>query len=318
MTTTKIGLGLAALGRPDYINIRAKDVIDKSVEAFKTDAIKVLDESYQLGIRDFDVAPSYGLGEEFLLEWNSTRNHSDVNLSTKFGYTYVANWNIGFSGKHEIKEHSLKKLNAQWQVSKAMLPNLKIYQIHSATLDSGVLNNTAVLSRLNELKQKHGLQIGLSSSGNAQLQIIEAAQKVCFDGVELFDSYQVTFNIFEQSCSLILSQLLNKGKTIIIKEALANGRLFRHSNLKHYESTYNYLELLSKKYSVGIDAIAIRFIIDSLQPTLVLSGVANSAQLKDNLKSLTFKLHTTELSLLKGLAISPDNYWTERGQLRWN
>ena len=143
MTTTKIGLGLAALGRPDYINIRVKDVIDKSVGAFKTNAIKVLDESYQLGIRDFDVAPSYGLGEEFLLEWNSSRNHSDVNLSTKFGYTYVANWNIGFSGKHEIKEHSLKKLNTQWQVSKAMLPNLKIYQIHSATLDSGVLNNTS-------------------------------------------------------------------------------------------------------------------------------------------------------------------------------
>ena len=30
MNTCNIGLGLAALGRPEYINIRTKDTIDKS------------------------------------------------------------------------------------------------------------------------------------------------------------------------------------------------------------------------------------------------------------------------------------------------
>ena len=157
MKSTKIGLGLAALGRPDYINIRAEQNIDKSIASFRANALHVLDESYKLGIRDFDVAPSYGLGEEFLRDWNTSRQHKDVRLSTKFGYTYVANWELGFSGKHEVKEHSVSKLNAQWDVSKALLPNLKIYQIHSATLDSGVLNNTDVLSRLHELKQTHNL-----------------------------------------------------------------------------------------------------------------------------------------------------------------
>ena len=56
MSNTKIGLGLAALGRPDYINIRSEDNVDKSVETFKTNALKVLDDSYGLGIKDFDVA----------------------------------------------------------------------------------------------------------------------------------------------------------------------------------------------------------------------------------------------------------------------
>ncbi len=318
MNQTKIGLGLAALGRPDYINIRSEDDIDKSVDGFRANAFRVLDESYLLGIRDFDVAPSYGLGEKFLLEWNDSRNHKDVNLSTKFGYTYVANWELGFSGKHEIKEHTLNKLNEQWEVSKALLPNLKIYQIHSATLDSGVLTNTKVLSRLHELKQQHQLKIGISSSGTEQVKIIEAAQKVVFDGTGLFDSYQVTFNLFEHSCFDILKQLLDNNKTIIIKEALANGRVFKNPNFPEYRSVYQYLEELSEKYSVGIDAIALRFIVDYLDPSIILSGASNCHQLKQNLKALNFELDDDEISKLKSFAVTPQNYWQERSGLKWN
>lgn len=318
MSSTKIGLGLAALGRPDYINIRSEHHVDKSVDAFKTNAFKVLDESYALGIRDFDVAPSYGLGEQFLLDWNESRTHKDVNLSTKFGYTYVANWELGYSGKHEIKEHSLAKLNEQWEVSKALLPNLKIYQIHSATLDSGVLSNTNVLSRLHVLKQQHQLKIGISSSGPEQVKIIEEAQNVIFEGVDLFDSYQVTFNIFEQSCFDVLRQLLVKDKTIIIKEALANGRVFKNTNFRQNEELYDYLVKLSNKYSVGIDAIAIRFIIDNLEPSIILSGASNTYQLRQNLVALNFELTTKELSTLNSCAVSPKDYWIERNDLKWN
>jgi aryl-alcohol dehydrogenase-like predicted oxidoreductase len=315
---TKIGLGLAALGRPDYINIRSDENIDKSVDAFKEKAFKVLDESYTRGIRDFDVAPSYGLGEEFLLEWNNSRGYKDVRLSTKFGYTYVANWEVGFNGKHEIKEHSLAKLNTQWETSKELLPNLKIYQIHSATLDSGVFTNEAVLSRLNHLKREYGLKIGITSSGTEQVKIIEEASKVAFNGEDLFDSYQVTFNIFEQSCYTILKQLLAKNKTIIIKEALANGRVFRNNQFKNYEPAYNYLETLSAKYMVGTDAIALRFVMDDLKPTYLLSGASNINHLKHNLKAVDIKLNELEISKLKSFASNPEFYWQERSNLKWN
>ncbi|BAO76528.1 L-fuco-beta-pyranose dehydrogenase [Winogradskyella sp. PG-2] len=310
-------MGMAALGRPDYINIRS-NTIDKSIGAFKKEAFKVLDESYLLGIRDFDVAPSYGLGEQFLLEWNDSRGYNDVRLSTKFGYTYVANWEIGFEGKHEIKEHSLTKLNEQWEASKALLPNLKIYQIHSATLDSGVLTNHKVLSRLNELKQEYGLKIGISSSGTEQVKIIEEASKVAYNDEDLFDSYQVTFNIFEQSCYCILKHLLTKNKTIIIKEALANGRVFKNSQFNNYQIIYNYLDSLSAKYKVGIDAIALRFVMDNLEPTLLLSGASNTNHLKQNLKALNFKLNAVEISKLKSLVVTSEFYWQERSNLVWN
>ncbi len=318
MSSTKIGLGLAALGRPDYINIRPEQPIDKSVETFRDTALTVLDQAYQLGIRDFDVAPSYGLGESFLDFWNSSRAHNDVTLSTKFGYTYVANWELGFSGKHEIKEHSLEKLNAQWEVSKTLLPNLKIYQIHSATLDSGVLTNIAVLSRLFELKQKHQLQIGLSSSGTEQVKIIEDAIKIKFEGQALFDSYQVTFNIFEQSTFDILKTLISEGKTIIIKEGLANGRVFQNEKFEAYMEAYHYIAELSNKYKVKNDAIALRFIMDALEPKVVLSGASNPLQLTENLKALDFELTAAEITRLKSFAVSKTHYWEERSGLAWN
>ena len=168
------------------------------------------------------------------------------------------------------------------------------------------------------MKQQHKLKIGITSSGTEQVKIIEEAQKISCDGKDLFDSYQVTFNIFEQSCFEILKHLLTQGKTIIIKEALANGRIFRNANFPEHQLIYEFLEQLSEKYSVGIDAIALRFIIDNLEPNIILSGASNSNQLKENLKTLNFELDENELSKLKSFAVSPQNYWKERNNLKWN
>ncbi|GAB5564164.1 MAG: aldo/keto reductase [Winogradskyella sp.] len=315
---TRIGLGMAALGRPDYINLRTHKNIDKSIKAFRSNAFQVIDKAYALGIRDFDVAPSYGLGEEFLLDWHKTKQFKDVAFSTKFGYTYMADWEIGFNGKHEVKEHSLSKLNEQWDISRAFLPHLNIYQIHSATLESGVLTNNAVLGRLYQLKKEYGLKIGLSSSGTAQESIIKTAQEITFEGEDLFDSFQVTYNIFEQSTYNILKALIHNHKTVIIKEALANGRLLHQSSLKTYIPAYDYLQQLEKKYNVGYDAIAIRFIIDHLKPTIVLSGASNIEQLEQNYKALNFKLTDLEVKQLETFMVSKEFYWQERSNLEWN
>lgn len=317
-SNTKIGLGLAALGRPEYINIRTDASIDKSEEAFKNNAFSVLNEAYTFGVRYFDTAPSYGKGEAYLEEWHSVNSYSDVILGTKWGYTYMANWELGYEGKHEVKEHSLEKLDEQWQVSKAMLPNLKYYQVHSATFESGILENQDVLKQLHNIKKETGLHIGLTTSGANQKEVIEAALKVNINGDQLFDSFQVTYNVFEQSTFSVLKDVLSKGKKVIIKEALANGRIFKNEKFQHYTEAYQVLEQLSNKHRFGIDAIALRFVMEGLQPTYVLSGASDSSQLKENLSALNFELNAEEIKSLKALEVSPELYWNERSALNWD
>ncbi|MFI1773160.1 aldo/keto reductase [Thalassobellus citreus] len=315
---TQIGLGLAALGRPEYINIRTNNSIDKSEEAFKNNTFSVLDEAYKLGVRYFDTAPSYGKGEAFLQEWNNTNNHTDVVLGTKWGYTYKANWELGYTGKHEVKEHSLEKLMEQWQVSKDMLPKLKYYQVHSATFESGLLENRDVLNQLYKLKKETGLQIGITTSGENQKDVLEAALKIEVVGESLFDSFQVTYNVFEQSTCSVLNKIIKSGKTVIIKEALANGRVFENEKFLNYQKAYKIIKQLSEKYKVGFDALALRFVIDNLKPAYVLSGASNKIQLEENLKALSFSFTEEELEILKTLKVSSENYWEERSKMNWN
>ena len=68
---SSLGLGLAALGRPGYLNLgHGEDLgADRSVAALRARAHLVLDAAYAHGVRHFDVARSYGRGEEFLGEW---------------------------------------------------------------------------------------------------------------------------------------------------------------------------------------------------------------------------------------------------------
>ncbi|WP_297692389.1 aldo/keto reductase [uncultured Eudoraea sp.] len=313
----QLGLGTAALGRPQYINLRQEKPKGQDLETFKEQGFAVLENAYNLGIRYFDTAPGYGLAEQLVLEWLRTKNDPNIQIATKWGYTYVANFDANAT-IHEIKEHTLKKLREQWEVSKALIPHLRVYQIHSATLESGVLDNKAVLDHLAFIKQEYLLEIGITVTGANQLAIIKKALDVAIGGKQLFDAFQVTYNMLDQSLDEISGELVRLEKKIIIKEALANGRVFRNKGYKHYDSLYDKLERLANKYGVGTDAIALQFCGQRIPKSIVLSGASSSKQLKQNLKFNTFRLTEDELQELAAFKIDPNAYWEERKQLKWN
>ena len=147
---------------------------------------------------------------------------------------------------------------------------------------------------------------------------MDFASQIKIKNEPLFESFQVTYNILETSTHEVLAGLINKGKTLIIKEALANGRVFKNDDYAHYEGLYNDLERLSIKYRAPIDAIALRFVIDYLQPGIVLSGASNTHQLAENIKALDFKLDNKELISLRQHAVDSNFYWNERKKLDWN
>jgi aryl-alcohol dehydrogenase-like predicted oxidoreductase len=313
----KLGLGTAALGRPQYINVRQNNGVDSDLETFRKHSFQVLEDAYNSGIRYFDTAPGYGLAEGLVLEWLKTKNDKKIEVATKWGYTYTANFNTNAT-IHEVKEHSLAKLNEQWGYSKRLLPYLKVYQIHSATLETGVLENTEVLAQLAYLKKAHNLKIGLTTSGTNQVEVLKKALKVLIDGEELFDLFQVTYNFLDQSLQEISKNLINNNKSIIIKEALANGRIFRNEKYPHYNEMYSVLDDLSKKYNVGIDAISLKYCKQTVPESIVLSGVSNTEQLKENLKMNSFSLSIDDIEILSSFKTDPKFYWAERKKLQWN
>ena len=318
MTNSKIGLGTAAIGRPLYINIK-RELAEKdfSMEAFQKKGNTLLEAAYDQGVRYFDTAPGYGMAEQLLIDWVKGKEDSSIEVATKWGYTYVANFDPKAT-QHEIKEHSLGKLNEQWESSKVLLPKLNSYQIHSATLETGVLENEQVLHRLAALKNEHNLIIGLTTTGDNQLEVLKKALDIEVDGKELFTLFQVTYNIFDQSLASLASTISEQNKRLVIKEAMANGRLFPNHKYPHYTTTYERLSQLAKKYNTGIDAIALRFCIDSIPIYKVLSGAAFDQHLVDNLKAHNFSLEAKDIAVLKEAAVDPKPYWNERKKLGWN
>lgn len=313
----KIALGTAAIGRPQYINIKKGKSENFDSVKFKEDGINVLEFAYNEGVRYFDTSPGYGMAEQIMIDWLKTKKDNSIEVATKWGYSYVAN----FDPKaviHEIKDHSLPQLLRQWEKSKELIPYLSTYQIHSATLDTGVLDNEEVLNKLAVLKNEYQLKIGITTSGSDQVEVLKKAMDIAVNNKQIFETFQVTYNMLDQSLAEVANDMIKDGKRIIIKEALANGRVFRNINYSNYNKLYNLLELLANKYDVGVDAIALRFCIDTINPFMVLSGASEEFQLLENLKSNQIVLEGEDINLLKSFKSDPSSYWKERKQLNWN
>ena len=324
LTVTPIGLGLAALGRPGYINLgHAKDLNhDYDVAAMEAHAHTVLDAAWQAGIRYFDAARSYGRSESFLGSWLTSRNidPASVTVGSKWGYTYTADWqvNVPEGQKHEVKDHSLPVLQRQWQKSQQNLgAQLDIYQIHSATLDSGVLENEAVLTELARLRNG-GTVIGLSLSGTGQSDTLWRALEIEFDGKLLFGSVQATWNILEQSATAVLTAARQAGLGVIIKEALANGRLTPRNQSPEFQAKMNTLTQLAQQHHTTVDALALAAVLNQPFVDVVLSGAAQTDHLLSNVKALQVNWSAELAESLLGLAEDTAVYWQTRSNLSWN
>ena len=99
---------------------------------------------------------------------------------------------------------------------------LNLYQVHSATFESGILTNRDVHAALQKMKEEKGCEIGLSVSGPNQDELIREAMQIKVNSGEeqhrLFDSVQCTYNILEQRPSKALQEAHEEGLDIIIKE----------------------------------------------------------------------------------------------------
>ncbi|MEU6542372.1 aldo/keto reductase [Streptomyces sp. NPDC046859] len=311
--TCHIGLGLAAVGRPGYINLgRDEDLgADRSVETLRTRTHELLDAAYAQGVRYFDAARSYGRSEEFLAGWLTARpDVDDVVVGSKWGYTYTADWTTD-AERHEVKDHGLATYERQRAETAALLGDrLDLYQIHSVTPDSPALTDKELHARLAEAAAQ-GVTIGFSTSGPAQADAVRAALAVTVDGEPLFRTVQSTYNVLETSAGPALAEAHDAGLTVIVKEGMANGRLAG----PHAPEA---LKALAAETSQGCDAVALAFVLREPWVGVVLSGAATTGQLASNLHAAVVDLDEDRLARLTALAEEPGGYWEKRGHLPWH
>ncbi|MEW2295308.1 aldo/keto reductase [Streptomyces sp. NPDC006743] len=311
--TCHLGLGLAAVGRPGYINLgRDRDLgADRSADALRARTHELLDAAYAQGVRYVDAARSYGRSEEFLADWLRTRPHTgDVVVGSKWGYTYTAGWRTD-AERHEVKDHGLATYERQRAESAALLGDrIDLYQIHSVTPDSPALTDKELHARLAEAAAS-GTTVGFSTSGPAQADAIRAALAVTVDGEPLFRTVQSTYNALETSAGPALAEAHDAGLTVIVKEGMANGRL---AGPQAPEA----LREVARQTGYGCDAVALALVLRRPWAGVVLSGAATLDQLASNLHAPAVDLDEEQVARLDALAEDPRAYWDRRAGLPWH
>lgn len=335
----RVGLGMAALGRPGYINLGRDAVFgaagsegrqletmqrraDGVMDALMAECTKRKQDTHDGSLIPWlDSARSYGLSEKFVGEYLRKNNVKPdaVYVSSKWGYTYVADWKVqlGDGEPHEVKDHSVDNFLKQIkETEKEVGEYVNLYQVHSATFESGILTDERAHEALAKCREDRGWSIGLSVSGTVQDDILRKAMTIkTSDGRPLFDSVQCTFNVLEQKPGPSLLEAHKAGMDIIIKEGMANGRALRH----------DVVQSVAKRMGCSPDALALACILVQPFCPRVLSGAVTPEQVASNIEALDVAktLGTDEgkamlKEVMEGCMMDSDTYWKDRLALAWN
>ena len=152
----------------------------------------------------------------------------------------------------------------------------------------------------------------------SQREVIEQALKIEVDGMHLFDSVQATWNLLERSAGESLAIARETGVGVIIKEALANGRLTDRNREPGFAGKLEKLNREAKRLGTTADALALAAVASQPWVDVVLSGAATTEHLQSNLRAVDVVWDDEAESRLMELVEPAEVYWKARASLTWN
>ena len=321
--SARLGLGLAALGRPGYVTLNhASDLGGRyDPSTMESHAHAVLDAAFDAGIRYIDAARSYGRAEDFVASWLRKRaiEPGEISVASKWGYTYTADWSTSAT-QHEVKDHSLAAFKRQLAESVERLGRyLSLYQIHSVTAESKTLEDDALIDAIAGLRER-GIRAGLTVSGAGQDVAIRRSLEVRRDGERVFDSVQATWNLLEQGAESALQDAHEAGMKVVVKEVLANGRLTdrnRDAGEALFPAVARIRELAESR-GLTVETLALAAALARPWADVVLTGAATVGQIQLNVAALQLAYDGELEEQLRSVSIGSAEYWRARSSFRWN
>ncbi|MCC6763026.1 MAG: aldo/keto reductase [Deltaproteobacteria bacterium] len=322
LTVSRLGLGLAAVGRPGYITLgRARDLPrERTPEALAARTAELCDAAWASGVRYFDVARSYGRAEEFLARWLAAPGvpAGAMTVGSKWGYRYTAGWTVD-AAVHEEKELSLARFEHQLDETRALLgARLDLYQIHSATAESRCLEDGKLLAAMVAARRAGACRaLGLSLSGPTSDRALALALRARVDGERVFDAVQATVNVLEPSLLPLLAAARAEGVGVIAKEVHANGRLTEANDRAEDAVLVAGLRRIAAAAGATIAELALAWVAAQPEIDVALSGAATTEQLAGHVAAVGRPLAEGARTALRMLAEPPRTYWATRARLAW-
>ena len=199
---SRLSLGTVKIGR--NTDVKYPSTFDLPGDEAVTE---LLETAHSLGINMIDTAPAYGISERRLGELMPL-TRKDWLLCTKAGENYRdqrSSFDFSADGIRRSVHNSLSHLRTDY---------LDIVLLHSDGNDLQILNDTAAMATLAELKNQGMVRaIGMST------KTIEGGLAALASS----DVVMVTYNPSETSERPVIKEALRTGKGVMIKKALASG-----------------------------------------------------------------------------------------------
>lgn len=260
------------------------------------------------GVTIFDTADTYGLGQgERILGKALGNRRKDVVIADKFGVR-AGNGPTSYDNSPEYMkealEQSLKNLNTDF---------IDLYQVHYR---DGKTPLAVVIEALDEFKKQGKIRYyGLSNIHEADYEEIKpfagkivsvqneyslACRKNERDLMTLSSEYQITPFTWGSLGQGILTGKYDKSVTFEVNDRRSREIYvnFHGEKLLKNLKIVEVMKLIAEAHGKPVSAVAIRFILDWLQDSVVLAGAKRPGQIIGNIEGLDWNLSVEELKKL--------------------